>query len=80
MPTNSVRSSPYGDVQLGAFREVLTYPGRYLNDHCLIRHEGLRPNTMNSRHTQSEYSRPYRRRRQRVDTCSCVYYPRANCR
>ncbi len=41
MPGNSIRPSPYGDVQLGAFREVLTYPGRYLNDHCLIRHEGL---------------------------------------
>ncbi|MCY3913296.1 MAG: hypothetical protein OXG43_08615 [Chloroflexi bacterium] len=41
MSQPSIRSSPYGDVQLGAFREVLTYPGRYLNDHCLIRHEGL---------------------------------------
>ncbi len=41
MPHPSVRSSPYGDVQLGAFREMLSIPGRYLNDHCLIRHEGL---------------------------------------
>lgn len=29
-------SSPYGDVRLGAFEEVLALPGRYLNDHCLI--------------------------------------------
>ena len=41
MTGDSVRGSPYGDVRLGAFQEVLTYPGRYLNDHCLIRHDGL---------------------------------------
>ncbi len=41
VPNPSVRRSPYGDVQLGDVREVLTYPGRCLNDHCLIRHDGL---------------------------------------
>ena len=40
MTTGSMRTSPYGDVRLGAFEEVLTLPGRYLNDHCLIRHNG----------------------------------------
>ncbi|MDE2769035.1 MAG: hypothetical protein OXI70_13180 [Chloroflexota bacterium] len=39
-PTRIV-PSPYGDVELGVFREVLSIPGRYLNDHCLIRHDGL---------------------------------------
>ena len=39
MTTGAVRSSPYGDVQLGAFEEVISIPGRYLNDHCLIRHD-----------------------------------------
>ncbi|NQU76172.1 MAG: family 43 glycosylhydrolase [Planctomycetes bacterium] len=33
----SLRTSPYGDIRLGAFQEVLSIPGRYLNDHCLIR-------------------------------------------
>jgi len=33
--------TPFGEVKLGAFREVLAPPGRYLNDHCLIRHEGI---------------------------------------
>ena len=41
MPNPAVRRSLYGDVQLGDFREMLTYPGRYLNDHYLIRHESL---------------------------------------
>ena len=40
LPTKIV-PSPYGDVELGAFTEVLSIPGRYLNDHCLIRHAGL---------------------------------------
>ena len=39
-PTRIV-PSPYGDVKLGVFNEVLSIPGRYLNDHCLIRHAGL---------------------------------------
>ncbi len=29
--------TPYGDVSVGQFKEVLSLPGRYLNDHCLIR-------------------------------------------
>ena len=41
VPNPSVRRSPYGDVQLGDVREVLSDPGRCLNDHCLIRHESL---------------------------------------
>lgn len=41
MSGRSVLPSPYGDVQLGAFEEVISIPGRYLNDHCLIRHDGL---------------------------------------
>ena len=40
MSNKSVLRSPYGDVHLGAFTEVLSIPGRYLNDHCLIRHDG----------------------------------------
>ncbi len=35
----SVFHGPYGDVQFGAFTEVLSIPGRYLNDHCLIWHD-----------------------------------------
>src|SRR5438105_1814374 len=27
----------HGDVLIGDFQEVLSLPGRYLNDHCLIR-------------------------------------------
>ncbi len=41
VPPDSVLHSPYGNVQLGDFTEVLSIPGRYLNDHCLIRHEGI---------------------------------------
>ena len=41
MPPTKIVPSPYGDVELGAFTEVLSIPGRYLNDHCLIRHAGL---------------------------------------
>lgn len=41
MSRESVLPSPHGDVRLGAFTEVLSIPGRYLNDHCLIRHDGL---------------------------------------
>jgi predicted GH43/DUF377 family glycosyl hydrolase len=29
-------ASPYGDVHIGSFDEVIAIPGRYLNDHCLI--------------------------------------------
>ena len=29
--------TPYGEVRLGTFEEVLRVPGRYYNDHCLIR-------------------------------------------
>ncbi len=29
--------TPYGAVSTGQFEEVLSLPGRYLNDHCLIR-------------------------------------------
>ena len=41
MPPTKIVPSPYGDVELGAFSEVLSIPGRYLNDHCLIRHADL---------------------------------------
>ncbi len=41
MSRESVLPSPYGDVRLGGFTEVLAIPGRYLNDHCLIRHDGF---------------------------------------
>ncbi len=37
MSTNPVCETPHGDVQLGTFEEVLVDPGRYYNDHCLIR-------------------------------------------
>lgn len=30
-------TTPYGDVLIGNFGEVLSVPERYLNDHCLIR-------------------------------------------
>ncbi len=33
-------ASPRGQVDFGAFRQVLAFPGRYLNDHCLLRHDG----------------------------------------
>lgn len=33
--------SPYGPVEIGTFREVISIPGRYLNDHCLLHHDGL---------------------------------------
>ena len=36
MDQGLTRQSPYGVVRLGAFREVLDIPGRYLNDHCLV--------------------------------------------
>jgi len=29
-------TSPYGDVCIGNFEEVLSISGRFLNDHCLI--------------------------------------------
>jgi len=32
---------PPGPMSLGRFRKVFEVPGRYVNDHCLIRHEGL---------------------------------------
>lgn len=31
----------YGPVELGDFRKVYQPEGRYINDHCLIRHEGV---------------------------------------
>ena len=37
MATGSTQSSHFGQVRIGAFEEVLSFPGRYLNDHCLIR-------------------------------------------
>src|SRR5438552_3987627 len=37
MTRSSVLTSSHGDVQIGAFEEVLSLPERYLNDHCLIR-------------------------------------------
>jgi hypothetical protein len=36
MINNSTYISLYGDVRIGAFEEVLSIPGRFLNDHCLI--------------------------------------------
>lgn len=38
---DAIRRTPYGDVVLGRFDEVLKLPGRYLNDHCLIRKDGV---------------------------------------
>ena len=41
MPINknngAIFMSPYGEVRIGAFDEALSIPGRYINDHCLIR-------------------------------------------
>ena len=39
MPTQRTIQTDHGPVQLGTFQEILTYPGRYLNDHCLIHHD-----------------------------------------
>jgi predicted GH43/DUF377 family glycosyl hydrolase len=36
MASTEIRKTPHGDVQLGTFDEILTDPGRYYNDHCLI--------------------------------------------
>ena len=33
--------TPYGDVAIGDFEEVLAIPRRYLNDHCLVHNDGL---------------------------------------
>ena len=32
-----IETTPHGDVRLGEFREVFCPPGRYVNDHCLLR-------------------------------------------
>ncbi len=37
MAEGLTRRSQAGDIQFGVFREVLSIPGRYLNDHCLVR-------------------------------------------
>lgn len=34
---NQVRMSSHGEVKLGTFEEVVSIPGRYLNDHCLVK-------------------------------------------
>jgi len=36
----AVHSTAYGDVVTGAFREIFSLPGRYFNDHCLLRFQG----------------------------------------
>ncbi len=36
-----LQRSKFGDVVLGKFEEVISIPGKYLNDHCLIRHNDL---------------------------------------
>lgn len=33
--------TPRGTVRIGNFEEVLKLPGRFINDQCQIRHEGL---------------------------------------
>ncbi len=33
----SIINTPYGEVRIGHFEEVLTIQGRYLNDHCFVR-------------------------------------------
>lgn len=37
MPT---KDTEHGPIKLGGFREAFCPTGRYLNDHCLIRHDG----------------------------------------
>ena len=39
MTAPRIVQSKFGDVRLGSFKEVISIPGRYLNDHCLIRHD-----------------------------------------
>jgi len=36
-PAATTVDTPYGEVRLGTFQEVLGVPGKYYNDHCLIR-------------------------------------------
>jgi len=33
----SIPGGPHGDVRPGGFEQVLSLPGRYINDHCLVR-------------------------------------------
>jgi beta-fructofuranosidase len=40
MPLRDVQTE-HGAVRLGTFTEVCPLPGRYLNDHCLIQHQGI---------------------------------------
>ena len=40
MSTSQRCTTPHGDVLLGSFEEVLSIPGRYFNDHCLVLRNG----------------------------------------